>query len=244
MTKVNTGLQKLGKRAFQLLGLIELCALASLLLVFGGLWGFVELADEVMEGSTRALDTKILLSMRVTADHSDPIGPKWFEEIMRDVTALGGTAILTMLTLAVTGYLLIQHKKTMAMLLVIAVGGGLILSTVLKHGFDRPRPDLVPHGSYVMTASFPSGHSMLSAVTFLTLGGLLAQYTKKRRLKSYFLSLSILLTVLVGFSRVYLGVHWPTDVLAGWTAGASWALICWFCVRWLQKRGQIEEDLE
>lgn len=186
MTKVNTGLQKLGKRAFQLLGLIELCALASLLLVFGGLWGFVELADEVMEGSTRALDTKILLSMRVTADHSDPIGPKWFEEIMRDVTALGGTAILTMLTLAVTGYLLIQHKKTMAMLLVIAVGGGLILSTVLKHGFDRPRPDLVPHGSYVMTASFPSGHSMLSAVTFLTLGGLLAQYTKKRRLKSYF----------------------------------------------------------
>jgi undecaprenyl-diphosphatase len=95
-----------------------------------------------------------------------------------------------------------------------------------------------------MTASFPSGHSMLSAVVFLTLGGLLARYTIQKRLKVYVLALSILATLLVGCSRVYLGVHWPTDVLAGWTAGSSWALFCWLIALLLQKRGQVEEHLE
>ncbi len=233
-----------GKNIFHVLAQVELGVLAALLLVVGGIWGFVELADEVLEGETRALDKKILLSLRSAGDLTDPIGPHWFEEVMRDLTALGGMAILVMLTLAVVGYLLMQHKKGMALLMVASVGGGLLLSLVLKYGFDRPRPDLVPHGSYVMTASFPSGHSMLAAVAFLTLGGLLAEYTKKRRLKIYVLSLSVVLTLLVGFSRVYLGVHWPTDVLAGWTAGASWALLCWFTAFWLQRRGQIEEDLD
>lgn len=233
-----------GGKIFHALVQIELGVFAALLLIVGGIWGFVEIADEVLEGETRALDKKILLSLRTVGDLTDPIGPHWFEEIMRDLSALGGMALLVMLTLAVVGYFLMQNKKGMALLMVVSVGGGLLLSLVLKYGFDRPRPDLVPHGSYVMTASFPSGHSMLSAVIFLTLGGLLAEYTKKRRLKIYVLSLSVVLTLLVGLSRVYLGVHWPTDVLAGWTAGASWALLCWFAAFTLQKRGQIEKDLD
>lgn len=243
MSEENTGLREQIKNAWHLFGRIELWVLTLLLLIVGGVWGFIELADEVMEGETRALDRKILLSLRSTGDLADPIGPHLVEEVMRDFTAMGGIAILTMLSLAVVGYLLMQHKKRMALLMVVAIGGGLLLSTVLKIGFDRPRPDLVPHASNVMTASFPSGHSMLSAVIYLTLGGLLAQYTKKRRLKIYLLSLSILLTLLVGCSRIYLGVHWPTDVLAGWTAGACWALICWFSALLLQRRGQVEEDL-
>lgn len=223
---------------------IELGVLAALLLIMGGMWGFVEIADEVLEGETRALDETILLFLRSAGDLTDPIGPLWFEEIMRDLTALGGIAILVILTLAVAGYFLMQHKKGRALFMVTSVVGGLLLSLALKYGFERPRPDLVPHGAYVMTNSFPSGHSMLAAVTFLTLGGLLAEYTKKRRLKIYVLSLSVVLTLLVGFSRVYLGVHWPTDVLAGWTAGASWALLCWFTAYWLQRRRQVEEDLD
>jgi len=229
---------------FKLVSGIEITVLVSTLLIAAGIWGFVELADEVMEGETATIDRQILLAMRTAADPSDPIGPLWFEESMRDLTALGSTAVLLLVSLAVIGFLLLKRKHGMALLMVLSVGGGLLLSTLLKQGFNRPRPDLVPHGSYVMTASFPSGHSMLSAVVFLTVGGLLARYIGTRHLKIYVLSLSILTTLLVGFSRVYLGVHWPTDVLAGWSAGASWALICWFLAVVLQRRGQVESSLE
>jgi undecaprenyl-diphosphatase len=218
--------------------------LLSSLLVAGGIWSFIELADEVLEGETHNVDEWIILVFRNPADLTDPLGPEWIEGVMRDITALGSIAFLTAFSLAVVGFLLLQKKRGMALFTTVAVSGGLLLSTVLKHGFNRPRPDLVPHETYVMTASFPSGHSMLSAVVFLTLGGLLARYTIQKRLKVYVLALSILATLLVGCSRVYLGVHWPTDVLAGWTAGSSWALFCWLIALLLQKRGHVEKHLE
>jgi undecaprenyl-diphosphatase len=112
---------------------------------------------------------------------------------------------------------------------------------VLKEFFERPRPDLVPHGAEVFTASFPSGHAMMSAVVYLTLGALLARVETGLRVKAFVLSVSVLLTVLVGISRVYLGVHWPTDVLAGWTVGAAWAVMCWLIARVLQRKGRVEE---
>lgn len=223
---------------------LELWLLSVALLLAGGIWAFIELADEVFKGDTRKVDETILLMLRNPADLSDPLGPPWFEELMRDLTALGGSAILILITAAVVGFLLMQRKKGMAFFMTAAVFGGFLLSTLLKSLFDRPRPELVPHATYVMTASFPSGHSMLSAVVFLTLGGLLARYTKKRRLKVYVLMLSGLTTLLVGCSRVYLGVHWPTDVLAGWTAGASWAMLCWLAALVLQRQGRVEENLE
>jgi undecaprenyl-diphosphatase len=212
--------------------------------LMAAIWVFAMLADEMMEGGTHGFDEWLLLALRNPLDRSDPLGPGWIEELGRDFTALGGVGVLTMLTLIVVGYLALLRKYSAALLVLASVGGGLLLSTLLKFGFDRPRPDLVPHGSIVYTASFPSGHSMMSAVTYLTLGALLARIQKKARVKAYLLLCSILLTVLVGLSRVYLGVHWPTDVLAGWTAGAAWALICWLIARWLQQRGHIEEDLE
>lgn len=220
---------------------LKLGMLTILLLITGGIWGFIELADEVLEGETRRIDEWIMLAMRNSADISDPLGPAWFEEVMRDFTALGGIAVLTALSVAAVGFLLLQKKNKMAFFMVVSISGGLLLSTVLKKGFDRPRPDLVPHESYIMAASFPSGHSMLSAVVFLTLGGLMALNTGQKRLKAYILTLSILATLLVGCSRVYLGVHWPSDILAGWAAGSSWALICWFTALFLQRRGRIEE---
>ncbi|HKJ65524.1 MAG TPA: phosphatase PAP2 family protein [Desulfopila sp.] len=222
----------------------ELSILLASALAAGGVWIFMEIADEVFEGKTSDLDEALLLSLRNPADVSDPIGPFWFEEVMRDFTSLGGTAILVAICLAVLGFLLLQKKWGMVVFTAAAVTGGFLLSSTLKRFFDRPRPDIVPHSTYVMTASFPSGHSMLSAVVFLTLGGLLARYISNRRLKIYVLTLSVLTTVTVGCSRVYLGVHWPTDVLAGWTAGASWALVCWMVALLLQRRGQVEEELE
>jgi undecaprenyl-diphosphatase len=220
----------------------ELLPLLLLVLVAGGVWAFVQLADEVMEGGTHRIDERILLALRNPADRSDPIGPRWLEESERDFTALGGVGVLTLLTLAVGGYLVLDGKKRAALLVLLAVGGGLLLSSVLKHEFQRPRPDLVPHGSYVYTTSFPSGHSTMAAATYLTLGALLTRVHPQRRMKAFLLGFATLLTLLVGCSRVYLGVHWPTDVLAGWTAGGVWALLCWLLARWLQHRGQVETD--
>jgi undecaprenyl-diphosphatase len=218
----------------------EFTVLAALALAAAALWGFVELAGEVLEGETRAFDERILLALRSPADPSDPLGPGWLEELMRDVTGLGSTGVLTFITLAAAGFLALDRKTHAALLVVAAVGGGMLLSTLLKMGFDRPRPDLVPHGTLVYTASFPSGHATLSAVAYLTLGALLARVQPRLVLKLYLLGLAILLTVSVGVSRVYLGVHWPTDVLAGWALGAAWALFCWAAALWLQRRGQVE----
>jgi undecaprenyl-diphosphatase len=198
----------------------------------------------VIEGETRAMDRGLLLALRDPADPSDPIGPRWLEEVARDVTALGSTAILTFATAAVAGYLVLSRRRAAALLVLVAVAGGTLLSTLLKLGFERPRPDLVPHAVEVYTASFPSGHAMLSAVTWLTLGALLMRVEPRRRVKAYVLAMAVLTTLLVGASRIYLGVHWPTDVLAGWCIGAAWALICWLAALWLQRRGRVEETRE
>lgn len=221
-------------------GRYELAILIPLALIAGGVWLFVELADEVVEGSTARIDEKILIALRNPADLSDPLGPPWVEETMRDFTALGGGGVLILLTGSALLYLALQRKLRAALLIVLAVVGGMLLSQLLKSTFDRPRPDLVPHGSIVYFASFPSGHSMISAATYLTLGALLARLQTLRRLKLFVLLLAVLITTLVGVSRVYLGVHWPTDVLAGWTAGAVWAVLCWFVMWWLQQRGEVE----
>jgi undecaprenyl-diphosphatase len=205
----------------------ELVTLALLAVVAGGLWLFVEVAEAVTSGGARSLDRMVLLAMRDPTDPSDPLGPRWVEEMGRDFTALGGVAVLTLVTIAVALFLWMARRPRSVALLVVAVGGGEILSLVLKHGFARPRPDLVPHGSLVYTSSFPSGHSMMSAVVYLTLGALLARVLPRRRMKALVIACALGATALTGVSRVYLGVHWPTDVLAGWAMGASWAVACW-----------------
>ena len=209
----------------------------------GCVWGFIEVAAEVGEGETRALDEHLLLALRESGDPADPIGPRWVEEMARDFTALGGVAVLALITFISVVYLLLMKKRRAALMLVVAVGGGLLLSTLFKAGFHRPRPDLVAHLSQVYTASFPSGHSMLSAVTYLTLGALLSPLHRDWQVKVFLLSTAILITVLVGLSRVYLGVHWPTDVLAGWAAGGAWASLCWLAALWFQKRGAVESPV-
>ncbi len=223
----------------------DLVVLLGGLVVVGGALAFLAVADEVREGDTRRMDERILLSLRNPDDLSDPVGPRALEEMGRDLTALGGVAVLTLLTLGVTLFLLFCRKVHMVLFVLAAVLGGWLLSTVLKESFDRQRPTLVPYqASHVMTASFPSGHSMLSAVVYLTLAALLARLTHRRVLKVYFVAVALLVTFLVGCSRVYLGVHWPTDVLAGWAVGLSWAVLCWLVARHLQHRGAVEADAD
>ena len=210
----------------------EFVVLLLLVLVLGGIWGFVKLAIEINQGETRAVDAALLLALRNPANLAQSIGPTWLPEVMRDFTALGGLAVLSLLTVSVIGYLLLLQQYRLVALVVVAIGGAVVLNVILKLGFDRPRPDLVPHAAQVYSTSFPSGHSMISAATYLTLAAMVARVQTRRRLKLYFLAVAIVVMVLVGISRIYLGVHWPTDVLGGWTAGATWALICWLLAWW------------
>jgi len=214
--------------------------LGVVLLIVIGTWGFIELADDVTEGDTQTFDEWAVRALRDPHDPADPIGPKWLAEVGRDFTALGGVAVLMVVTAGVAGYLLMARKYHAMVLVLIATFGGLVLSSLLKYLFARERPDLVPHLSHVYTSSFPSGHSMLAAVVYLTLGSLLTPLVEQRALKIYFLGIALLLTLLVGISRVYMGVHYPTDVLAGWTAGLVWALLCWLVAHHLRKRGAVE----
>jgi len=220
----------------------DLLFIGAVILAGLALYGILLLTQAVIPGGAGTLDETILRALRNAHDLSDPLGPRWFEEVMRDVTALGGTGVLTIITLAVTGFLLITGKRHAAVSVLAAVITGTVLSHTLKWSFGRPRPDFLPHGAEVYTASFPSGHSMLSAVAYLTLAVLLARTQPDRRVKIYLVAVAIVLTVLVGVSRVYLGVHWPTDVLAGWLAGIAWAILCWSILDRLQRRGYAPVD--
>lgn len=192
---------------------------AALLAAFG------ILADAVVDGDTMGFDTSILMALRTPGDPTQPIGPAWLAEAVRDITGLGSFSVLAILVAVVFTYLLLVGKARTGWFMVFAVVGGTIISTVLKALFDRPRPELTGVAR-VFTASFPSGHAAVSAVVFLTIGAMLADAAPERRLKVFYIAVAILLTLLVGVSRIYLGVHYPTDVLAGWSIGAAWALLC------------------
>lgn len=218
----------------------EFAILAAIASIAGAGLVVFKLAEEIGEGDLRALDTAFLLAFRDPADHAELIGPRWLAHLMTDITSLGGTSVLTLITVVALGYLLIERKYHAATFLLMVMLGGMLLNTTLKIGFDRPRPDLLAHVARPESGSFPSGHALMSAVAYLTLGVLLGRVQTRRRLKVYFLAVAVVLTGLIGMSRVYLGVHWPTDVLAGWCVGAAWALACWLMARWLQRRGEIE----
>lgn len=206
---------------------MQFSVLLAGIVVAGGLWSFVELAEVARDTTAHAFDTDIMLAFREAGRPDDPVGPAWFEEAVRDITALGSMVVLVLVTATVVIYLLMIGWRRQALSVLVAVGGGQILSSLLKLGIDRPRPDLVSHLVNVQTLSFPSGHAMMSAVTYLTLGAMLAGIVPGRATRIYVLCVAILLTLLVGVSRVYLGVHWPSDVLAGWCAGFAWATLCW-----------------
>lgn len=205
---------------------------------------FVHLTAFARGESTADLDERILLTMRVPGAPSDLVGPPWLEEAGRDVTALGSTVVLLLVLLGTCGYLLLCRKRRTALFVAVSVCGGAALTYLLKSEFDRPRPELVSSHTEVFTSSFPSGHAMSSAIVYLTLGALLARNESNLELKAFLMGTAAFLTLLVGTSRVYLGVHWPTDVLAGWAAGAAWALAMWGVARVLQQHRRLDDGAE
>lgn len=191
---------------------------ASALALFG------VMSVELERGKSWSLDRAILLAMRTPGHPETPAGPKWLNQAAIDVSALGGYTVVWWLSVAAIGFLLVTRRRAEAALLTGAFAGSALLNAALKLFFHRARPDLVPHLTDVSNASFPSGHAMTSAATYLTLGVLLAHTQPRRAARIYIVALAIAITLAVGLSRLYLGVHWPSDVLAGWSVGAAWAI--------------------
>ena len=219
------------KKFRELFPFLEPLVLFGFLVLGLMLSAFLEISDDVMEGDTHAVDTQLLMLLRDGSNPQNPLGPEWVFEMVRDISSLGGIAILALVTVSAAIYLLMIKKFGQAAYLVLSVTLGTLLSNALKFGFARPRPDLVPHGSHVFTGSFPSGHSMMSAMVYLSVGMMLAKAQKSMPPKIFFLGISVFLTVMIGVSRVYLGVHWPSDVLAGWMVGGACAVTFWL-VEW------------
>lgn len=223
------------RHASSLIHRIEIPTLFAVAFVLGATWLFAGLVDELDEGG-HAIDEWLLLALREPGEPDRPVGPWWLQIALRDLTSLGSIAVLAWITIGAFGYLLLRGLVGRALFVLASTSLGMILSSLLKQGVDRPRPDLVAALVEVHTLSFPSGHAMLSAVAYLTLGILVASGLTSRAGRIYVLSIAVLTTMVVGFSRVYLGVHWPTDVIAGWAAGAAWALACWLVLRLMEGR--------
>jgi undecaprenyl-diphosphatase len=194
----------------------------------GGLLAVILLGFLLVDDAPFAFDRAIILALRVPGDLARPIGPVWLHEAMIDLTALGGATVLTTATIAAVGLLLVRRLWLTALLVSAATISGSPLAAQAKHWVGRPRPELVDHLVQVHGLSFPSGHATNSAIAYLTLAGLVAQVERGQAVRSYTFALAVLLVGIIGISRVYLGVHWPSDVLAGWCAGTGWAALWWW----------------
>ena len=205
----------------------ELGATVALLIAALSAMTFLSIAEEVAEGETRAIDLAILDALRQPGRPRELIGPDWLHVAAIDITSLGSLAVLGLLILLAFALLACLRQWGEGFLLLIGAGGGLAISQGLKLLFGRERPDMDYRAVEAVNASFPSGHAMLSAVVFLTLGALAARFAARKRLKALALGAAVALSLLVGLSRIYLGVHWTSDVVAGWCVGATWAMACW-----------------
>ena len=220
----------------------ELLILAGAVLILAFIWLFAILAGSVMEGDTREFDERVLSALRKPEDPGQLRGPRWLMWGAQDITALGSPTVLGLTVLAVTGYLCLHGLYRNGLFVFTATVGGWVLNQVLKAGFDRTRPDIVPHLREVVSSSFPSGHALTSAAVYLTLGALLMRIAEGRLAKYYCIATAMLVTFLVGASRVFLGVHYPSDVVAGWLIGMTWALLCWVIERALERRAGLNRE--
>lgn len=218
----------------------EIMILVLLLVIAGGATCFVRIADWVKDQDIQGFDETVLRGLRNPDNPSVPIGPRWVGDVARNITALGSVPVLMLLVISVSGFLYLLGKRHAMVFLILCVVGGVILTVVLKEGFDRARPDIVPKLEAVTSASFPSGHSMMSAVVYLTLSVMVAGVFASMRVRVYVICVAVAVSLLVGLSRMFLGVHYPSDVLAGWTVGFGWSISCWIAAKILQRKGTLE----
>ncbi len=213
-----------------------------LAIMLASLTGFTVIWLAMAAGMTGPVDQQILLMFRSAADITDPLGPAWFEEMMAEYSALGGYAILIMAVVIVGVGLALTGHRPLAIFLIASFASGSAVSSLLKHLIERSRPDLVDHLDRTFTASFPSGHAMISMLTFLTLAALVIRLCSTRALRIFVLVTAMSVAVLIGVSRIYLGVHWPSDVAAGWCLGIGWACACWLVAHYIEHNRTRQTD--
>jgi undecaprenyl-diphosphatase len=180
----------------------------------------------VSGGLTKHLDIAVLTHLRTAADLNVTVGPGQLLTMARDVTALGDATVLTMITVMTLGYCLLTRYWAAFFMIFISVNSSNLTMILLKLFFHRQRPDVVPHLVTATMTSFPSGHAMMSAVVYLTIGAILARIEPRRTVKMYLLSIFAVLSLVIGMTRVFLGVHYPSDVIAGWLAGIALGTFC------------------
>ena len=220
----------------------EIKMLLLLLTLFLSLLIFINIGNLVTEGTTEHFDESIIKYFRAEGNNSKPAGPGFLNESMRDITSLGGETVITIITIFVIGFLILQKRYNTMWLVLAATIGGALISLGLKEFYGRERPDISYRLIEVTQLSFPSGHSMMSAVVYLTQAAIIARIQKSKRIRIYILSAALFLTFIIGLSRVYLGVHFPTDVIGGWTIGLAWASFCWFVAWYLQRRNKLKQQ--
>lgn len=182
---------------------------------------------ELVEGDGAAIDRAIMLAMRVPGHPLEPAGPAWLPSAVRDVTALGSSTVLTFIVVVAAIFLGLAGRLRTALLVVSASFLGSVMVETIRAFIARPRPLLTGQLMEVNSPSFPSGHAAISAIVYLTLATLLFPVLPDRRIRAFVLIVAMVLTISVGVSRLYLGVHWPSDVLAGWAFGGVWAMLWW-----------------
>lgn len=208
---------------------IVLVALLSLLL-------FIQVAGEVEGGELQHIDDKILLMFRDPNDPSKALGSQNFQDMVRDITSLGSATIVTLITVLIFLFLLMKREYRSAVYVLFATVSGAVLVTLLKVLFARERPDIVTHLVYEASKSFPSGHSTISAVMYLSMAVLVMRIEKSHKERLFIICTALFLTFIIGLSRIYLGVHYPSDVLAGWALGVFWALLIWVVSSFFERR--------
>jgi undecaprenyl-diphosphatase len=213
----------------------DLDLIAALLILALLLWALIHLSEEVLEGPI-SLDDRILVALRNPHDLAQGWGGRSFEGAMRDLTALGSGTLAILFSVAFVGWLLLTRRPGAALFVTVAMLGAGVLNEVLKDWFGRERPTIVPHLMGASDLSFPSGHTMISAVLYPTMAELIGRLMGPRSVRLYLMGFALVVAILVAFSRVYLGVHYPSDVLGGLSAGFAWALVCGIVARLLQRR--------
>ena len=192
-----------------------LVGLAAMLLALA----FIHLGSEMVEGDTLSVDRHVLkIAQALSMVHP------WIAGVMRDLSGLGSTVVLTLFTVSTVGYLALVSVRTTALLVAVSVATGSVLVSAFKLAFGRLRPDPVFSDFVVSGLSFPSGHASMSAIVFLTVGVLVESTRERWSERAYILAVSTVLTLLVGASRILLGVHWASDVVGGWAFGTAWAM--------------------
>ncbi|WP_158285725.1 phosphatase PAP2 family protein [Pseudohoeflea suaedae] len=207
------------------------------------LFGFGVLAVLVTLGKGDDIDRHLLLEFRPGGPDGPPFGPDWFREAAAEFTALGGYTILSTVVFLASLTLLTFRKRAAVLFLLASVVTGSAVSTVAKLLFNRSRPEIVDHLDVTFTSSFPSGHAMVSAFTWLTLAAIAVRFVENEGTRVVLVGSAVALSLLIGISRVYLGVHWPSDVLAGWLFGGAWAGICWLTANRIARSTHRKQEL-